>query len=181
MVLAVHKPQDAHFDYRGEDFKKGDFWIGFLPITEYGQFLQIWEYRENIQEVQKGEIIFIPKGQLVLMKGNSLHGGGFRAETTSGNEGAHARLHFYVYPGVESCQIDIHGNENFDPSKRTSVRLSEYYKDSDLLGGVAEGGEWYDSMNWNFFQGECPIDKDTGVELKVKVFRQGLRKRDRDD
>ena len=181
LVSAVHKPQHPHFNFKGSDLKNQNFWIGFLPITEYGQFLQIWKYQENIKEEQKGEIIFIPKGHMVMMRGTSLHGDGFRAETTSGNAGAHARLHFCIYPEVESCQIDVHGNEYMDPSRKAKVPLSRYYKNSDLLGGVAEGGDWCDSMNWNFFQGECPIDEETGLEQKVKVSRPAMRKRVREN
>ena len=63
---------------------------------------------------------------------------------------------------MESCQIDIHSNEYMDSSKKGKVPLSEYYKNSDLLSGVAEGGDWC------VFQGECPIDKDTGIDPEGK-------------
>lgn len=180
MMSQVHKPQEPHFDYRWDTKdRRGEFannqirfWIGFLPLTDSGQFMQFWKYDPNIQEEIKGEIAFIPKGHLLIVPGNTLHGGGFRAETRSGNKGAHARVHFYIYPGHETCPMTQHSNEYFDPySRDRSIRLSKQYKNSDLLEGVLSGGKWGDSMNWNFFEGECPIDKETGVELKHRVPR----------
>lgn len=171
IMSAVHDPQHPHFDYRGKDWKTNKYWIGFLPITDYGQYLQLWEYGPENEDNQKGEIVFIPKGQLVLVRGDTLHGGGFRAETNSGNHGAHGRIHFYIYPDVDQCQIDIHGNEYNDPKTKGRTKMAKQYLNNDLLCGVVEGGAWSETMNWCFFQGECPIDKKTGVELKVSKKR----------
>lgn len=177
IMSSIHKPQQPHFDYRGEDWKRNRYWIGFLPITDYGQFLQLWDYKEDGGGMQKGEIVFIPKGHFVMVRGDTLHGGGFRAETTSGNLGAHGRVHFYIYPDVDRCQIDRHGNQYRDPNCTQRKKLVEKYINNDLLGGVINGGDWCETMNWTFFQGECPIDEDTGVELKMKVSRNTLGKR----
>ena len=178
LVSEVHYPQSPHFDYKDEKDRRGDdveyrakFWIGFLPLTEKGQFLQIWKYEKNRTEESKGDIVFIPKGHLVLVRGDTLHGGGFRADTEPGGLGSHGRLHFYIYPDVDECPMNYHGNEYKDPATNRNTTLSATYTNSDLLSGVAEGGGWPESMNWNFFQGECPIDKETGVELKVKGKR----------
>lgn len=182
MMSEVHKPQLPHFDYssgvknRTREVELGDnpsrYWIGFLPVTDSGQFLQFWNYEPNVVGEKKGEIVFIPKGHLVIVPGNTLHGGGFRAATELGNEGAHGRVHFYIYPGHEVAPIDKHINELRDPSKGRRVPLDVHYKNSDLLDGVLRGGDWCQSMNWSFFQGECPIDKETGIEARPKKHRR---------
>jgi hypothetical protein len=110
-----------------------------------------------------------------MVRSDTLHGRGFRAETTSGNTGAHGRVHFYIYADVECCQIDKHGNAYMDPNKKGSVVLLEQYLNSDLLSGVVDGGRWCETMNWTFFQGKCPIDNCTGIEEKMKVSRKRKR------
>ena len=178
MMSQVHKPQHPHFDYSWDPKKKNrgvrnvsdssNYWIGFLPVTDSGQFLQIWKYQPNIQEEQHGEIVFIPKGTLLLVPGHTLHAGGFRAASELGNKGAHGRVHFYIYPGHDVAPIDRHTNEYWDPHTDRRVRLSTKYKNSELLDGILSGGIWCDSMQWSFFQGECPIEKEVGATPKVK-------------
>ena len=177
MMSQVHKPQHPHFDYswHSNNEKRGRtcqnpsrYWIGFLPVTDSGQFLQFWRYQKDIEEPQKGQIVFIPKGHLVIVPGDTLHGGGFRAYTENGNRGSHGRVHFYIYPGHDVAPIDRHTNEYRDPNTNRKVKLTVMYKNSGLLDGILSGGEWCDSMQWSFFQGECPIEQRAGVQPKVK-------------
>jgi hypothetical protein len=124
VISEVHKPQGAHIDYdtaMGYDQK---YMIAFLPLTETGQFLQLWEKSVDDEEI-RGKVVFIPRGQLVLVPGNTIHGGGFRADIRSDNIHAHMRLHFYVYPGETTSQIDQHKNEYMDESL--------YLQNSELL------------------------------------------------
>jgi hypothetical protein len=110
----VHKPQRAHIDYdtaKGYDRK---YLVAFLPLTETGQYLQFWKNSDKGNEVVRGEIVFIPKGQLVLVPGHTIHGGGFRADIRHDNKHAHMRLHFYVYPDEKTNKIQEHKNEYMD-------------------------------------------------------------------
>ena len=177
MMSQVHKPQHPHFDYswKSNGNRRGRpcqshrrYWIGFLPVTDSGQFLQFWRYQPDTKDEQEGEIVFIPKGHLLIVPGDTLHGGGFRAANDYGNQGAHGRVHFYIYPEHDVAPIDRHTNEYFDPNTDRKVRLTAMYKNSQLLDGILSGGEWSDSMEWSFFQGECPIEKRVGVPPKVK-------------
>lgn len=86
--------------------------VAFLPLTKTGQFLQMWEpvHGSNPTKPRQGKLVFIPKGQLVLVPGDTIHGGGFRADCRADNLHAHMRLHFYVYPGESRCMIDQHTN-----------------------------------------------------------------------
>ncbi len=83
--------------------------IGFLPLTETGQFLQFWECGQNNQE---GKIVFVPRDELLLVPGKTIHGGGFRADHRTDDSFAHLRLHFYVYPGVTECPFARGGHKN---------------------------------------------------------------------
>ena len=95
LMSEVHEPQKAHIDYDKQTGNHLKYMIGFLPLTETGQFLQLWD-RNQEGKVTVGELVFIPRGQLVLVPGDTIHGGGFRAEHRSDNKLAHLRLHFYV-------------------------------------------------------------------------------------
>jgi len=111
----VHKPQGAHIDYDTDLGYDKKYLVAFLPLTETGQFLQLWE-KSNTGGQVRGEIVFIPRGQLVLVPGHTIHGGGFRADIRHDNIDAHMRLHFYVYPGKQTNQIQQHKNVYMDES-----------------------------------------------------------------
>lgn len=115
VISEVHKPQGAHIDYDTSLGYDQKYMIAFLPLTETGQFLQLWEKSVN-GENSRGQVVFIPKGQMVLVPGSTIHGGGFRADVRSDNIHAHMRLHFYVYPGEQTSQIDRHKNEYMNES-----------------------------------------------------------------
>ena len=83
LLTAVHHPQEPHVDYDMATGNHKKYMVAFLPLTETGQFLQIWEPNTagEGQPLPVGELIFIPRGQVVLVPGNTIHGGGFRADT----------------------------------------------------------------------------------------------------
>jgi hypothetical protein len=70
--------------------------------------LQFWTKTGN----EKGEIVFIPKGQMLMVPGDTIHGGGFRADHRTDGAHAHMRLHFYVYPGTNQCVYAIKEHKN---------------------------------------------------------------------
>jgi hypothetical protein len=104
----VHHPQEAHVDYDTATENPQKYLVAFLPLTETGQFLQFW----NADSDKSGEIVFIPRGQLLLVPGGTIHGGGFRADHRTDNMHAHMRLHFYVYPGENRCLFAKNEHKN---------------------------------------------------------------------
>jgi hypothetical protein len=118
LVTKVHKPQEAHIDYDAKSINPQRYMVAFLPLTTTGQFLQLWEKEDSVPGAwSRGEIIFIPRGQLVLVPGDAIHGGGFRAEHRNDMVHAHMRLHFYVYPGESECMVDRHKNAYLNPGQ----------------------------------------------------------------
>jgi hypothetical protein len=172
LMSKVHHPQEAHWDYQNNTGAQEEYLIAFLALTRTGQFLQLWEYEKNPENIEgevEGNVVFIPHSELVMVKGNVLHAGGFRAETGEDGRGAHMRIHFYVYPGKKRCMIPLHINETKDSE---GLYLRKRYVDNKILQGkLDEGGNCYESLGWTFFQGKCPVDKLTGVEQKRKHFR----------
>jgi len=110
----VHHPQEAHVDYDTTKEDPSKYLVAFLPLTETGQFLQFWKGSNSA-----GEIVFIPRGQLVMVPGGTIHGGGFRADHRTDNMHAHMRLHFYVYPDENMCVFAKGQHKNdYLPKKR---------------------------------------------------------------
>jgi hypothetical protein len=101
LLSKVHHPQLAHWDYKNEDGRRDDYYIAFLALTKTGQFLQVWEYdnTQSLTEPVDGQVVFLPRSEMLMVKGDVLHAGGFRAETRADDRGTHMRFHFYVYPG----------------------------------------------------------------------------------
>jgi hypothetical protein len=121
LVTKTHCPQEAHVDYDTKTDKPQKYMIAFLPLTDTGQFLQFWKKKENDDTGETtaghGEIVFIPRGQLVLVPGETIHGGGFRADHRTDGAHGHMRLHFYVYPGSKECMFGIKEHKNDYVSK----------------------------------------------------------------
>jgi hypothetical protein len=82
-------------------------WVGFMPLTAAGMFVEIWPGRptkENmITQVGKkvndnrleGKMVFIPKGVLLLVRGDTVHAGAMHCDTYK-NPYGNPRLHIYV-------------------------------------------------------------------------------------
>lgn len=141
LYTEVHKPQEPHLDYDSSTENPKNYMVAFLPLTMTGQFLQLWETDIKDDQVPKeGELVFIPRGTLVLVPGTTLHGGGFRADHRTDGGHAHMRLHFYVYPGESHCMVDNHKNDYVDKRKK------QYCNNIELESSTT-------SLNTTFFNG----------------------------
>jgi hypothetical protein len=88
-VPGVTGPQRAHRDFTMKTYKQnfpGQVFIGFMPITEDGMFLQVW----NGPGVAK--LVFIPYGNFLLLPANTIHAGWMCTSLLHYNH----RLHFYI-------------------------------------------------------------------------------------
>ena len=174
LMAKTHEVQHPHWDYTNESRGKEKFMVAFLPLTRTGQFIQMWEYEEDNVSKKQGHICFIPEGQLVLVPGTVLHGGGFRAECETEIEHAHMRAHFYVYPGADSCMVSEHNNEYTD---RDGTELEEIYVNNKALAGsIDDDGQWNECLEWTFFEGKRPFDKTSLKEIK-RVQERNTKKK----
>jgi hypothetical protein len=88
-VPGVTGPQRAHRDLYMKTYREkfpGQMFIGFMPITEDGMFLQVW----NGPGIAK--LVFIPYGKFLLLPGNTIHAGWMCTSLLHYNH----RLHFYI-------------------------------------------------------------------------------------
>ena len=89
-------PQVSHYDFGADDRRDlaGRIHLGICPLTVSGCHLQVWRQRENEEDgPQQGEVLFVPKGRILLLPGETIHGGGFLSDHSTQD----LRLHFYVY------------------------------------------------------------------------------------
>ena len=174
LMAKTHEVQHPHWDYTNSSGVKEQFMVAFLPLTKTGQFIQMWEYEEDNVIQKRGHIFFIPEGELVLVPGTVLHGGGFRAECETEIEHAHMRAHFYVYPGADRCMVSDHNNEYTAPN---GAELEEIYINNEALAGSIENdGSGEECLEWTFFEGKRPFDKKSGKEIK-RVQERSPRKK----
>jgi hypothetical protein len=88
-VPGVTGPQRAHRDLYMKTYKQqfpGQIFIGFMPLTEDGMFLQVW----NGPGVAK--LVFIPYGNFLLLPANTINAGWMCTSLSHYNH----RLHFYI-------------------------------------------------------------------------------------
>ena len=87
-----HAPQVPHFDFtdRVLDEYQDKLYIAVTPLTKAGSYLQVWPIRDKRLP---GEVIFIPFGVLLVLPGNTIHGGGFQSCFMS----LDLRLHLYIF------------------------------------------------------------------------------------
>jgi hypothetical protein len=82
-------PQCAHRDFHREIYLHqfpGQVYIGFMPISIDGSFLQVW----NSPGLAK--LVFIPYGSFLLLPGNTIHAGWMCTSLSEFN----LRFHFYI-------------------------------------------------------------------------------------
>jgi hypothetical protein len=82
-------PQRAHRDFTLQTYKEkfpGQVYIGFMPITSDGMFLQVWD------GPGEANLLFIPYGKFLLLPGNTIHAGWMCTSLLHQNH----RLHFYI-------------------------------------------------------------------------------------
>jgi hypothetical protein len=91
-------PQRAHRDFTINTYKEqfpGQVYIGFMPITRDGMFLQVWNGPGEAQ------LIFIPYGNFLLLPGNTIHAGWMCTSVHHRNH----RLHFYIIVSKEPHKL----------------------------------------------------------------------------
>jgi len=105
LVSMGHAPQVPHRDYRSTDLEQhpGKIFLALSPLTESGSFLQVWP-RNN--SAQGGRVLFIPYGVLLILPGDTVHGGGFLSDFLTQD----LRLHLYIYlkPAVSVIKHNIY-------------------------------------------------------------------------
>jgi hypothetical protein len=96
-------PQRAHTDFSPDTYKKipGQVFIGFMPVTHDGMFLQVWN------GPGEAKLLFIPHGKFHLLSGNTVHAAWMCTSPAQLN----GRLHFYILVSKEPNQL--HCKENF--------------------------------------------------------------------
>jgi len=97
-----HALQTPHIDFSQQYLHKygKNVLIGLIPLTVSGSYLQVWP---KTHSEKGGYVLYIPFGTLLLIPGDTVHGGGFQSSA----ETKDLRLHMYVYiniPGGETNQ-----------------------------------------------------------------------------
>jgi len=87
-----YAPQAAHFDYPEHVLQKNGrgIYLGLTPLTENGAYLQVWDRNAR---GSPGHVVFIPFGFILMLPGDTVHGGGFHQCFQS----LDLRLHLYIY------------------------------------------------------------------------------------
>jgi len=101
-------PQWCHYDYTLDVREKlgSKIYLGLTPLTDSGCYLQVWLPQEYKNRPSHGHVLFIPKGCILLLPSDTIHGGGFLSDSQTKD----LRLHFYIYtngadPDVEQKNI----------------------------------------------------------------------------
>jgi hypothetical protein len=134
--------QNAHRDFLCKDLnmyeqKHGDLsgklFVAFCPLSEEGMYLQVWVEEEgNKNKKTEGRILFVPYGTLLLLRHDTIHGGGFKSSFLE----MCPRLHFYVYHGDNLVPPHKEGNEYSlcgSDGERADEDISEIFINSPLL------------------------------------------------
>jgi hypothetical protein len=83
------EPQKPHIDFHWDVFDKANQpFVAFSPLSHDGCFLQLWDKNAP----GPGNVCHIPFGVLLVVPGDTVHGGGF-CSTLKGD----LRLHFYIF------------------------------------------------------------------------------------
>jgi len=89
--------QLPHYDFPQTVLNKhpGHIFLGLTPLTEAGAYLQLWQ---KDQPGEPGNVVYIPYGHLLVMPGDTLHGGGF--QQCSQSLDPRLLLYIYIRPAV---------------------------------------------------------------------------------
>ncbi|CAB9496243.1 Histone methylation protein DOT1 [Seminavis robusta] len=91
-------PQPAHVDYPWNTLNERahNLWLAFFPLTSQGMILQLWPSHATTNTTTttqtKGQLVFVPWDTMLMVPSDTIHGGGFRTCTQSGN----VRYHLYI-------------------------------------------------------------------------------------
>lgn len=91
-------PQRAHRDFTRKTYHDklpGQLFIGFMPITRDGMFLQVWN------GPGEAKLVFIPYGNFLLLPGNTIHAGWMCTSISNYNY----RIHFYIIVSKEPNKL----------------------------------------------------------------------------
>jgi hypothetical protein len=103
--------------------------IAFFPLTVAGMWLQLWD------GPGKGTLVFCPYRKILVLPGNTMHGGGFMSDK-SGN----LRGHLYIFLNTHPLTKDgLRTNYCHTWSYKPAKTLDHFYTFSD------DG-----SFSWNF-------------------------------
>ena len=121
-----HTVQAMHVDYlRRKQMMEN--WVGFMPLTAAGMFIEIWpgrphsnqrEYKRMKQDSiednrMEGSMVFIPYGVLMLVRGDTVHAGAMHCDTHK-NPYGNPRLHFYIKTSELAVTAEVNGNRWYD-------------------------------------------------------------------
>jgi hypothetical protein len=92
-------PQRAHRDFKMKTYNErfpGQVYIGFMPVTRDGMFLQVWN------GPGESKLVFVPYGTFLLLPGNTIHAGWMCTSPLHHNY----RLHFYIIVSKEPHKLN---------------------------------------------------------------------------
>lgn len=141
LATKIEKPQPAHIDFDWEVVTKEECatrkrkrgvvngykhrvpFVAFFPLTKDGMTLEIWKARSSHQIGEEGELVHIPFGLMLLLRGDAVHAGGYM----NGTEGD-LRGHLYIYrEGGEQHDTGTSNAYTIEVDGKRLV-LSEYYR-----------------------------------------------------
>jgi hypothetical protein len=88
------KPQPPHLDFLRSILRKlrkyqkyKRLYLAVFPLNPDGMMLQVWDNKLG----GAGKLLFLPKNSILILPGNTVHGGGFMT-----NPGGNVRGHLYI-------------------------------------------------------------------------------------
>jgi hypothetical protein len=152
--------QKPHVDYKRRKQMMSN-WIGFVPLTRNGMFIEVWprrptrtETRDKVKGVWvdkrlQGSIVYIPYGVALLVRGDTVHAGGMHCDSFN-NPYGNPRLHIYIKNKALDVTNETNGNRwndyesdnvsDDDTPEQRAVRayplFTDKRRDPDCLGFV---------------------------------------------
>ena len=139
------KVQPPHIDFQWQNISPKDFhktprsykgnykeWVPFIalfPLTQDGMKVEVWNARSEhdvpeCEEDKTGVVVNIPFGEILLLRADVVHAGGF-APSPSGNP----RGHFYIYKTPHGALHSYPLSNSYDAEIRGELHfLHEFYK-----------------------------------------------------
>jgi hypothetical protein len=110
----VSVPQRPHCDYINRGLAREVSALSFLPLTEAGMYLQVWNETESLM----GMVLYVPFGTMLVLRGDVIHGGGFMSDN-NGNP----RLHMYVQ--LKGNRFDLVPNNDYRVAEDLDLTMNE--------------------------------------------------------
>jgi hypothetical protein len=145
MITKKYQPQIPHFDFKKQkliderenlstdldEYNKKLPWVAFLPVSETGMYLDVWQHEENIDKYisKNGFRMYIPYGKMLVMRGDTLHGGNIDYLFDDKNVGNGCpRMHFYIYKVSKKNPRRSSGSWVKDENTNDYMPLFDIYK-----------------------------------------------------